>query len=253
MLPQMPIKHVVAMMLACKPADAVAILMNMTPDRFGALVDEIPPAYLGRMVIAARPGEKEALVAALPPECWRSVLSALSTAEIGQVLSTVAAEFAWRILADMSPEAAANIFAELPEGLRRLLQKSTPPDLPSGLSSAMYVRSAVETIVRTASRTAWLDQRAGDVLAEIFGKSVHIAVRYRSGPALGDEDIVAEVRRARWEEIVGLLVVTNKAVLYTATNQAANIRRAGSPIEVIRWTNIEDNGVLKRSLVRLAG
>jgi hypothetical protein len=241
------------MMLACKPADAVAILMNMTPDRFSTLLAEIPPAYLGRMVTAARPEDKEALVAALAPGSWRVALSTLSTVEIGQVLSAVADEFAWTILADMSPEVAANIYAELPDGLRRRLQKSTPTDLPSGLASAMYVRAAVETIVQTATRTAWLDQRAGDVLAEIFGKSVHIAVRYRSGLALGAEDIVAEARRARWEEIVGLLVFTNREVSNTATNQAAAIRRAGSPIEVVRWTDVEDNGALKRSLVRLAG
>lgn len=253
MLPQMPTKHIVAMMLACKPADAVAILLNMTPDRISTLLDEIPPAFLGRMVTAARPDDKETLFATLPPESWRAALSTLSTTEIGQILSTVAAEFGWTILADMSPDVAANIFAGLPDGLRRLLQKSTPPDLPSGLASAMYVRTAVDTIVQTASRTAWLDKRTGDVLAEIFGKSVHIAVRYRSDLALGDEDIVAEARRARWEDIVGLLIVTNRAVSNTAANQAASIRRAGSPIEVIRWTDVEDNGVLKRSLVRLVG
>jgi hypothetical protein len=124
---------------------------------------------------------------------------------------------------------------ELPNELRRRLDRVRPLDLSLDFASAIYLRSAVETIVRATSRTTWLDERTGDVLAEVFGKLVHIAVRYCPGFALDPRDIVAAAQRANWDDIVGLLVLTNATLSDSASNQAAAIRRTGAPIEVIHW------------------
>jgi MgtE-like protein len=252
-LPQMPTKHVAAMILATKPAAAVAILLAMTPDRIEALLDAIPPANLGRILCAAGPRDTPTLIAALSPSQRRAALSTLTAKDVVELLGVVAPGTAWALLADMPPAIAAGIHAELPNELRRRLDRVRPPDLSLDFASAIYLRSAVETIVRTTSRTTWLDERSGDVLAEVFGKLVHIAVRYCPGFALDPRDIVAAAQRANWDDIVGLLVLTNATLSDSASNQAAAIRRTGAPIEVIHWFDAEDDGVFKRSLVRIAG
>ncbi len=252
MLPQMPTKHVVALILASKPTAAVAVLMAMTPDRMDALLAEIPPTNLGRIVSAAG-DNTPTLIAALSPHQRRAAISTLPAKDIVRLLATAAPDVAWTMLADMPPAIAAGVHAELPDERRRQLDKAAPPDRSPDLASAMYLRSAVERIVRTTSRTTWLDDRVGDVLAEVFGKLVHVAVRYRSGLALDARDVVAAARRANWDDIAGMLVMTNAELSVSASNQAAAIRRNGSPIEVIHWFDAEDDGEFKRSLVRLAG
>jgi hypothetical protein len=249
----MPVRHVVAMILASKPPDAVSTLLAMTPDRIDVLLDEIPPVNLGRLICAARPREQETLMSTLSSRQRRAALSTLSTVHLVRLVAALPPESAWAVLADMSPGSAAGLFAELPVEPRRRLESSPPPELSPGLASAMYVRSVVETIVRTASRTTWLDEGIGDVLAEVFGKFVHIAARYGSGLVLEAREVVAAARRARWNDIVGMLVCTNMQVSESADAQAAAIRRAGSPIEVIHWLDPNDDGVFKRSLVRLVG
>lgn len=208
MFPQMPTKQVVAMILATNPSGAAKILLGMTPDRLSMLLTEIPPANLGQIVSAASARDKSTLIANLSPTQRWAALSTLTTTGVARLLVALPPELAWTILGDVRPEIAASIFAELPSELRLRLENGQPPDLLPEFAAALYRRAAVDTIVRTASHTAWLDERAGDVMAEVLGKSIQISVRYRSSFALEGADILTEARRARWDKIAGQF--TNK-------------------------------------------
>jgi len=156
-------------------------------------------------------------------------------------------------LCDVPARVAAGLIAELPAERQRRLEDLLPPDQFVELASALYERRATEAIVRSAERTTRLDDRTGDLRAELFGRVVQIAVRYVAGASLTGPDVAAAASNARWREIAGLLVLTNAEPAETARTQVAEFRRAGISIEVIRWFDTRDDGAFKRSLVRLAG
>jgi hypothetical protein len=248
----MPTKQVLAMVLATKPGAAATVLLGMTPDRLATLLLEIPPANLGRIVSAAGPREQPALIGALSPTQRRAALATLTTREVAQLLVAIGPDLAWTILGELPAETAVTIYTDLPPAPREGLERSKPHDLSVDFRAAIYRRAAVETIGRTVSRTAWLDASACDVLAELFRKSIQIAVRFRGVPLEGS-DIDTEVNRVRWDTIDGLLVVTNLNVPKNVQERAVALREAGSPVDLIKWIDASDDGVLKRSLARLVG
>jgi hypothetical protein len=252
-LPEMPTKHVVAMLLASKPAQATTALLAMTPNRIRTLLGELPAANLGRMVHAAGARDKATLVATLSPSQLRDALSDLSAMHLVQILTDLPPELGWAVLRDVPARAAAGLIVELPAERQRRLEDLLPPDKSAELTSALYERRVTEAIVRSVERTTRLDDRTGDLRAELFGRVVQIAVRYVAGVTLTGPDVAAAASNAKWREIAGLLVLTNAESAETARTQVSEFCRAGTPIEVVTWLDTRDDGAFKRSLVRLAG
>jgi hypothetical protein len=121
------------------------------------------------------------------------------------------------------------------------------------LGQAMYERQARESVVRAAPNVSWLDQSSCDIAADLFGRRVHVAIRFVPETGLLQVDVVRAVRHADWMGIAGMLVVTNAAPAEPALLEAKHQQQAGRRVELIRWADRRDDGVLKRTLVRLAG
>jgi MgtE intracellular N domain len=252
-LPQMPTKHVVAMLLASKPAQAAAALLAMTPDRIDTLLAAISSAKLSRIVRGAGARDQVTLLATMSPTQRHAVLSELSTTDLVRLLGDLPPDLSWAALRDMPPRVAAGLLAELPAEPKRRLENLTPQDLSVELASALYERRATETVVRAAESTTRLDADTGDLRAELFGAAVQIAVRYLADAELAGPQVAAAAGEGRWGEISGLLVVTNARLSDSAQSQAAHLRQTGTPVDLIRWLDTGDDGTLKKALVRLAG
>jgi len=53
--------------------------------------------------------------------------------------------------------------------------------------------------------------------------------------------------------VAGIVVVTDAELTEAVLRYGAEVDAAGYPLELLRWTSEEDDGALKRALVRLAG
>lgn len=247
-----PTKQLIALLNSTSPAQAVSTIFSMTADRIAVLLTEMDPAHIARMLVAASGQRKADLFAAIPPDRASLVLQELSVPQFASFLSAVPAQMGAQVLHAGSPRWAAHILRELPPETRSQLLSATTNHTEE-FSSAVYERGVTESIVRIVARASWLDQRTCDLLAEVFDKNVHIAVRYQAGEFLTGAEVDEVAARADWRYIAGLVVVTNAALADSAEEQAKAIQYSGRELKLLHWTDERDDGALKRALVRLAG
>jgi MgtE intracellular N domain len=250
-LDHMPVKQVLAMLRASKPAAAANVLLALTADRVGVLMTELEPPDVARILLGAKPAQKAELLAWVPADARLPVLRQLSTPQLIGLLSELPPAPAARILTDLPPRVAAELFVELAADVRGRLGEPLAQTQPDEFWSVLYDRRAAETLVSVASRVSWLDERAAELQAEVFGQQVHVAVRYRARPGLTGPDLAEAAARVSWPEVAGLLVLTQLGLADSAKSEAEVIRRSGFPVEAIRWADDSDDGTLKRALVRL--
>jgi hypothetical protein len=117
----------------------------------------------------------------------------------------------------------------------------------------MYEIRARESVIRAAPNVSWLDQSSCDIAADVFGRRVHVAIRFVPDTWLTPGDVDRAVRHADWTSIAGLLVVSSAKPGEPALLQAKHHQQAGCRVELVRWADERDCGLLKRALVRLAG
>jgi hypothetical protein len=250
-LDHMPIRNVIAMLRASKPADAANVFLSMTQDRIGLLMLEFEPADLARMLHSAKPAQKPGLVAAMPAERRLPVLRQLSMTQLVELIAGLPPGPAALLLSDIPPRVAAEVYAELPGELKQRLPELLGRSQPVEFWSVLYERRAAEAVVGAARRVSWLDERAGELLAEVFGKLVHVALRYRPETPLTGTDIDHAANRGNWREIAGMVLLTNVLVAESARGQIQAISDSGRPIEALHWASEADDGVFKRVLVRM--
>jgi hypothetical protein len=225
----------------------------MTPDRLDVLVREMPPADLARILTGVAPEHQRQLIRSLPVEPLRLVLPHLSATELADVLGVVDTDTAWHILRQVPPRYAAELQAEVNEPARTALRETVPADAPVEFWAAEYEHRVAESLVRTAQRVSRLGQQTGDFVAEAFGKKVQVAVRYRPRyAALTGADVQLLGRLARWDLVVGLIVLSNMAFADDARRAAADVF-PGHRVELLHWIDGRDDGTLKRLLVQIAG
>lgn len=252
MIGHMPTKQVIALLTSAKPAQAAGILLSMTPDRVAVLLTELDPAHTARILLAARDRRADVFMA-IPAEQVPQVLAHLSMPQFVELLVAVPPPAAAQLLRDRPPRWAADILSELPPETSTRLRAILTEDQSEAFSSAVYERRAAESVVGIATRVSWSDQRACDLLAEVFGKQVHIAVRYLPRAPLTASDVDLAASYAHWGHIVGLVLLTNVALDDSGSQQARAFTRSGRPLEALRWIDERDDGAFKRALVRLAG
>jgi hypothetical protein len=247
----MPIQQVIIMLRATKPADAANVLLSMTSDRIQVLMTELDPVDIARILDGAKDPQKLGLVLAIPAAGRLAVLRLLPLPRLVALLCVLPPEPAAGLLATVPPRVAAELFTELPAEVRRPLPDLLEPLQPVEFWSVLYERRAAEAVVEAARRVSWLDERAGELQAEVFGKLLHIAVRYVPETPLSGAQVAEAANRADWRGIVGLMVLSNLTPAESARAEAEALTRAGRPVEVLRWFDQNDDGVFKRALVRM--
>ncbi|WP_283775787.1 magnesium transporter MgtE N-terminal domain-containing protein [Rhizomonospora bruguierae] len=248
----MPTPHLIAMLRSVKPAEAARLLQSVTVDRMAVIVTELPPADLIRIILGAPADRAGKLLLGLPAEVRVTLLQQLTIGQFADLLPRLDPAITRELLRELAPRAVAEIVSSLPDAVQSRLRELLTPDQPVEFASALYQRDAANLMVRTASAVSWLDQWTGDLLAEVLGKSIQVAVRYRLDP-LTDLDVDQSARRGRWQSIAGMLLLTNVAAAASAAGHAQALSRSGRPFEVQRWIDDRDSGMVKRALIRLTG
>jgi MgtE intracellular N domain len=250
MIGQMPTQQVIAMLKAAKPAQAFGVLSSMPIDRITHVMTSMEPADLTAMLLALRPRQQVEFLAMIPPERRPLIFSRLSMGQFADLLPAVTPEIAAQMLADVSTAAAAELLSDMPPNAAARLV----PLLPRGSAvvQAMYEIQARESVVRAAPNVSWLDQGSRDLAADVFGRRVQVAIRFLPETSSMPVDVDRAVGHADWGSIAGMLIVTNLRPGEPALLQVKHQQQAGRPVELVRWLDQRDDGVLKRALVRLA-
>lgn len=252
MIERMPTPHLVAMLRSVKPAEAARLLHAMPAERTAILLTELDPAHVARIVLAGDPDRCGPLLLAVPAEVRLAVLDQLTMGQFTQLLAVLEPQVACEVLRGMPPREIADVVSDLPAAIQPRLREALSHDQPPEFVSALYQRDAAHLLVRTAAAVSWLDQWTGDLLAEVLGKVVQVAVRYRQ-MMLTDIDVDQSARRGHWSAIAGMVLLTNVEPAASAEAHARAINQSGRPFQVIQWVDDDDSGMFKRALVRLVG
>jgi hypothetical protein len=251
MLDNMPVPNLTAMLLAMAPAAAAELLLAMPGERIEVLAAALPDERLGRLLVAAPAAQRYRLLGAIPTGARRVALSRLSRAEAVQLVTGLEIEMGWAVLRELPLRTAADAFAELAPATREAYRRRAPTDLPVEFDAGVYERSAATSVARIAHRVYESERRPGDLVAEVLGRPVQIAVRFvRAGP-LTDLVVHDAAVTAIWHRVLALVVLSNASADGQALHHIEAFRATGRPVVAHRWLDGRDDGDLKRLLVHV--
>jgi hypothetical protein len=251
-LEHMPTKHVVAMLNAAPAAQGAETLMAMPAERIEVLLNEMTPAQVGRLLDGARADRKPDLLAVIGPDRAATVLTQFSVHQLANVVASLRLPDALDLLGSVAPEKAADVLQEMSGDHRIMLQEALMPREAHELASAVYHREVMESVVRIATRTWWLDQAAGHLLAEVMGRPFQIVARHMPDAMFNGSDLRTVASEVDWRRVVGAMVLTNATPADGVVPVIRELRQYGHAVDVVRRINDGDDGQVKRALVRLA-
>jgi hypothetical protein len=250
MLGQMPTPQVIALLQAMPAAAAAGVLVAMPADHVEVLLAELPPAALARLLPAVEPDQRADLVAATPAGRLPAMLRALSLDDAAALLGVLDAGEAARLLGALPPEARPQLVSALPEATRRSVYAAMSTTGAGELASAVYERRAVAALARIATVRSRPAPRAA--VTDVLGSRLLVHVRPAGPGPLDAEELHELVLAADWSELDAVLVVAEQTPTDRAAAHAGTIRACGYRLELLRWVDDRDDGLLKRALVRVA-
>jgi hypothetical protein len=152
----------------------------------------------------------------------------------------------------MPPASSAALLLEIPTQRRSMLQEALglgQPTMEAAVST--YYRAAEMSVARIATGTSRLDHTPGDLLAEVMGRPFQISIRFHGDAPYTGDDLRLVAGRVDWRRVMGMLVLTNATPADTIAGVIRELRHYGHAVDVVRWLNEADDGVMKRALVRL--
>ncbi|WP_143162668.1 magnesium transporter MgtE N-terminal domain-containing protein [Couchioplanes caeruleus] len=249
----MPTEHVVTMLNATPPQRAVGVLLSMPRDRIDALLGAMDGRLIAKLLIAAEPERRATLLGHLDDARLAAELALLPLVEAAAVLAALPAERARPQLDRVSSEDLAMLLDAMPGPQRRRLVEVLEPMRLAGLRRVAYDKRVVESLRRTAAGLQWVpDDRDSNLLAGVLHRLFGVALRYLDSGRLPPAAVTSAQRAFAAQQVHGLLIVTNALPSVEAEERAAD-PDAGIPTLVITWDPDDNDGVLGRALVRLAG
>lgn len=246
MLGPMPTEHVVSMLRASPPGRAVAVMLTMPRDRIDRLLAVMDGPFIARLLIAATPPRRAALLSYLDDSRLGAELALMPLVEAAALIGALPDERVRPHLNGMHPDRLVALLDAVPDARRkRLAELLDGPNL-AGLQRVEFERGVIEGLRRTGASLQWVPDDPGtNLLVGAFRKRIGVALHH-----VDDEVVPASaVQSARWVfgglEVDALLVVTNAAPV--------EIRAGAVPTLVVGWNPGDNDGVLGRALVRLAG
>jgi Mg/Co/Ni transporter MgtE len=249
----LPTNDVIAQIVSARANHAANMLLSMHAVQIRAVLNDLGPSEVARVLVGAHPDRKADLIGVIGTDRIPEVLSRLTVHQLADMVAVLPIEVAVALVRDMSPRAAADLLLEIPTQRRVVLQEAMAPSRPDEFTATVYQRQAQESILRIATRVSWLDQSAGSLLTEVFGRTVQVMIRYRPDAAFTEVDLNAAAQTADWRRIVGLVVLTNAKPATGVLSLIRDLRATGRPTVVVSWVDDGDDGSFKRALVQLAG
>ncbi|WP_199515024.1 magnesium transporter MgtE N-terminal domain-containing protein [Nucisporomicrobium flavum] len=250
----MPTQHVVAMLGNSPPQRAVGVLLSMPRDRIDALLAAMDGRLIAKLLIAADPEKRAALLSHLDDARLAAELALLPLVEAAAVMAALPAARARPQLDRVTSEHLAMLLDAMPGPQRRRLVDVLDPLRLSDLRRVAYEKRVIESLRRTAAGLQWVPGDYGsNLLAGVFHRLFGVSLCYVDCGPLQPAAVVAahEVFAAR--QVHGLLIVTNAMPSVQAGELVTDPRYGGTPALVVTWDPDDNDGVLGRALVRLAG
>jgi hypothetical protein len=253
-LGSMPIEHVVTMLKATPPDRAVAVLMSMPKDRQAKLMARLDGAIIARMIVVAEPSRQAVLLSYLDDERLSAELTKLPLDRAAHLVASLPHERAAAQLGMLHPEAAAALLNAMPSVQRLRLASNIDPRQAVELRRVAYEKAVTESLMRTAAETAQLPEPSDStILIRVFRQVFGVAVCYVESGPLVHAAALAAVQAFDAQAVNGLLLVTDAVPTEDAITLMAEMYHNGRPSLVVTWRPDDNDGVLGRALVRLAG
>ncbi|MET0491547.1 MAG: hypothetical protein ABW000_00305 [Actinoplanes sp.] len=250
----MPTQHVVTMLNASPPERAVAALLSMPRDRVDKLLGAMDGRLIARMLIAAEPGKRAVLLSHLDDARLGAELALLPMVEAAAVMAALPPERARPQLERVSSEHLGMLLEAMPSPQRRQLVATLDPLRLADLRRVGYEKAVIESLRRTAAGLQWVpDDHGSNLLAGVFHRLFGVSLCYVDDGPLQSAAVVAAQQVFAAQQVHGLLVVTNVVPSVQAVELVTDPRYGGMPALVVTWDTDDNDGVLGRALVRLAG
>ncbi|AGZ38883.1 magnesium transporter MgtE N-terminal domain-containing protein [Actinoplanes friuliensis] len=250
----MPTEHLVTMLKASPPQRAVSVLLSMPKDRVDRLLAAMDGRLIARMLIAADPDRRAALLHHLDDTRLASELALLPMVEAAAVMAALPPDRARPQLERVSSEHLGMLLDAMPAPQRRRLVDVLDPVRLSDLRRVAYEKAVIESLRRTAATLQWVpDDHGSNLLAGVFHRLFGVALCYVDDGPLQSAAVVHAQQVFVAQQVHGLLIVTNAAPSVQSVEVVMDPRYGGTPALVVSWESDDNDGVLGRALVRLAG
>ena len=250
----MSTEQMVTMLRAAPPQRAVTVLLAMPKDRIARLLAGMDGRLIARLLIAAEPDRRAGLLRHLDDTRLAAELALLPMIEAASVLAALPPERARPQLDRVSPEHLGMLLDAMPAPQRRRLAGVLDPRRQAELRRVGFEKAVIESLGRTAAALRWLpDDPGSNLIAAVFQRSFGVALCYvddgplRTGPVVRAQQVFAA------QQVAGLLIVTNAAPDEPVAELDAMTRQGDPKALVATWESGDNDGVLGRALVRLAG
>ena len=250
----MPTEQVVATLRASPPQRAVTALLSMPKDRVARLLAAMDGRLIARLLLAAEPDRRASLLRHLDDTRLAAELALLPMIEAASVLAALPPERARPQLDRVSPEHLGMLLDAMPVPQRRRLVAVLDPQRLADLRRVGFEKAVLVSLGRTAAELRWLpDDPGSNLIAAVFQRLFGVALCYvdegplRSGPVARARQVFAA------QQVEGLLIVTNAIPEGRAAGLVSCAPQGDPKALVATWESGDNDGVLGRALVRLAG
>ncbi|GAA2490837.1 hypothetical protein Ahu01nite_029770 [Winogradskya humida] len=248
MLGSMPTDHVVTMLRASPPQRAAGALLAMPKDRIDRLLAVMDGRMIARMLIATDPARRLALLGHLDDTRLAAELALLPVVEAAAVLAVLPIERARPQLERGAPEHAAMLLDAMPAAQRTRLVAVLDPLRDAELRRVAYEKAVIDALRGTAATLQWVpDDHGSNLLAGVFHRLFGVALRHVADGPLPAVAVADAHRVFAQRQVHGVLIVTN------AFTTEVPVPSREPPALVVVWESGDNDGVLGRALVRLAG
>jgi hypothetical protein len=209
---------------------------------------------IARMLIAAEPAKRAALLSHLDDARLAAELALLPLVESAGVLAALPTERANAQLDRVSSEHLGMLLEAMPSPQRRRLVDVLDPLRLADLRRVGYEKAVIESLRRTAASLQWVpDDHGANLFAGVFHRLFGVSLCYVDDGALPSRSVAAAQRVFAAEQVHGLLLISNAPPSTEAYALVTDPRYAGTPAMMVTWDADDNDGVLGRALVRLAG
>lgn len=254
MLGPMPTEHVVSMLNASPPARAAQALLSMPKDRVNRLLAVMDGQLIARMIVGADPARRATLLGYVDDERLATELAKLPMTESAAVYGVLPPDRLKTHLARVPSEELATMLLEMNPDHRRGVVESLDAERLVDLRRVAFEKKVIESLQRTAANLSWVPEDPGsNLFAGAFNRIFGISLCYVDDDDLQAEAVAVAQRTFAHALVHGLLVITNAAPTQEAITLVTRPNPIGPPSLVVTWDPDENDGILARALVRLAG
>jgi hypothetical protein len=227
------------MLGAAPPQRAVQVLLAMPRDRITRLIAAMDGRLIATLLIAADPARRTALLGHLDDARLAAELALLPMAEAAGVMAALPPDRAEAQLDRVSSERLAVLLDRMPGPARRRL---------------VDVLELIDALRRTSASLSWVpEDRGSNLYAGLFHRVFGISLCYLDAGPLRSAVVAAAQQVFRPTGVHGLLVVSNAPPSPGSLELISDPHRSMAPGAVVTWSADDNDGVLGRALVRLAG